>query len=387
MVWRLLCWECGSVGWKVLSIFGTRPEAIKMAPIVKALEGDSRLEPYVLLTGQHSQMLDDVVTLFEIQTWKDLNVMRERQTLPYLTATLVIRLSEAIAELRPDLIIVHGDTTTTLMGALSATYAHIPVAHVEAGLRSHQKFSPFPEEVNRILTDQLADLCFAPTEEARSNLLQSGIGEGRIHVVGNSIVDAVRMALPRLRAPAVMDRIASGSSIVVMTAHRRENWDAGIAVFADALVRLSRKYHELTFVFPVHLNPIVRDTVFGIASGIENVILADPLPYFDFLYMLRQSVVVLSDSGGIQEECVTLHKPMLLLREVTERPEAVKSGWVRLVGKDEDLIVRSFEELATRGFGGPGIDAVNPYGDGTAARQIVSHIAAYLSARPQGDER
>ncbi len=365
---------------KVLSIFGTRPEAIKMAPIVKALEADSRFESHVLLTGQHMQMLDDVVQVFEIAVWRDLNIMKQRQTLPYLTAALVTQISDALTDWQPDLVLVHGDTTTTFMGALAATYAQIPVGHVEAGLRSHRKFSPFPEEVNRMLTDQVSDLCFAPTEEARQNLLHAGINASCIEVVGNSIVDAVQMALPHLRAPDIVSKIRQGSPIVIMTAHRRENWDAGIAIFSDALVKLSGSHPELTFVFPVHLNPVVRETVFGIASGLPNVVLTDPLPYFDFLYMLEHCVAVLSDSGGIQEECVTLHKPMLLLREVTERPEAVTSGLVKLVGQDEALIVSSFEELERNGFAIPGGNLINPYGDGTTAAQILARIDNHLNA-------
>ncbi len=367
---------------KILSIFGTRPEAIKMAPIVKALENDSRFDSYVLLTGQHMQMLDDVVQLFGIRVWRDLNVMKRKQTLPYLTATLATQISDALAELQPDLVLVHGDTTTTFMGALSATYAQIPVGHVEAGLRSHKKFSPFPEEINRILTDQLSDLCFAPTKDAETNLLHDGIDPSRISIVGNSIVDAVHMALPHLAPPAVLSKVPVDRPLVIMTAHRRENWDTGIAIFADALVRLSKTYPELTFVFPVHLNPVVHDTVFGIASGLPNVVLTDPLPYFDFLYMLEHCVAVLSDSGGIQEESVTLHKPMLLLREVTERPEAVASGWVKLVGQDEELIMRSFDELASCKFTlpeGSGNVAANPYGDGTTAQRILDLIERHLN--------
>lgn len=368
----------------ILCIFGTRPEAIKMAPIVKALEADPKFDSHVLLTGQHMQMLDDVVQMFEIPVWRDLKVMKQRQTLSYLTATLATQISDAMAELQPDMVLVHGDTTTTFMGALAATYAKIPVGHVEAGLRSHQKFSPFPEEVNRMLTDQISDLCFAPTEEARQNLLHAGIEASRIDVVGNSIVDAVHMALPHLRAPDIMSRVRPGSPMIIMTAHRRENWDSGIAIFSDALVKLSRLYPELTFVFPVHLNPVVQETVFGIASGLPNVVLTDPLPYFDFLYMLEHCVAVLSDSGGIQEESVTLHKPMLLLREVTERPEAVTSGWVKLVGQDKDLIVSSFEQLVASDFAVLGGGGINPYGDGTTAVQILTRIDDYLNATHSG---
>lgn len=358
-----------------------------MAPVVKAIEADARFDGYVLLTGQHLQMLDDVVQLFGIHIWKDLNVMKQRQTLPYLTATLATQISEALSELCPDMVLVHGDTTTTFMGALAATYAKVPVGHVEAGLRSHQKFSPFPEEVNRILTDQISDMCFAPTEDARQNLLGAGIESDRIDVVGNSIVDAVSMALPRLHAPAIMSRVRPGSKIVIMTAHRRENWDTGIAIFSNALVRISAAHPELTFVFPVHLNPVVRDTVLGIASGLPNVILTDPLPYFDFLYMLERSVAVLSDSGGIQEECVTLHKSMLLLREVTERPEAVSSGWVKLVGQDEELIVSAFEGLVQHGFAASGMDGANPYGDGTTALKILDRIDSYLNTLAEGGKQ
>jgi len=350
-----------------------------MAPIVKALETDARFKSEVLLTGQHMQMLDDVVKMFDIRVWRDLSVMKQRQTLPYLTATLATRISDALVEVEPDMVLVHGDTTTTFMGALMATYAKIPVGHVEAGLRSHKKFSPFPEEVNRMLTDQIADVCFAPTEEARRNLLGVGVDTARINVVGNSIVDAVHMALPHLRAPAVMSKIRPGSPLVIMTAHRRENWDTGIAIFSNALVKLSALHPELTFIFPVHLNPVVRETVFGIASGLPNVVLTDPLPYFDFLYMLENCVAVLSDSGGIQEEAVTLHKPMLLLREVTERPEAVSSGWVSLVGQNEDLIVSSFERLAEKGFAVGDTAGANPYGNGTTAAHILDHLDHYLN--------
>jgi UDP-N-acetylglucosamine 2-epimerase (non-hydrolysing) len=370
---------------RILSIFGTRPEAIKMAPVVHGLEMDARFDSRVLLTGQHLQMLDDVVQLFGMTIWRDLKVMRERQSLPYLTATLVTKLSEAVRELHPDLVLVHGDTTTTLMGALAATYEKVPVAHVEAGLRSYQKYSPFPEEINRRLADQLSDICFAPTAEAGGNLLREGVDSARIHVVGNTIVDAVGMALPLIRPPSVLQGVPGDQPIVVVTAHRRENWDTGIAVFSDALVRLSRKYPGLLFIFPVHLNPVVRETVFNVASGLPNVILTDPMPYFDFLYLLKRAAVVMSDSGGIQEECVTLHKPMLLLRKVTERPEAVASGWVTLVGDDLDQILSSFAALAERGFQGAGNVAANPYGEGTAAQQILEAISAYLCTQEAED--
>jgi UDP-N-acetylglucosamine 2-epimerase (non-hydrolysing) len=370
----------------ILCIFGTRPEAIKMAPVVKALEADARFHSHVLLTGQHMQMLDDVVEMFELRIWRDLAVMKERQTLPYLTAALITQISQAVEELKPDLVLVHGDTTTTFMGALAGVYGKVPVGHVEAGLRSHRKYSPFPEEVNRVLTDQLSDLCFAPTDEARRNLLDAGIGENRISVVGNSIVDAVQLALPHLHPPQVMEQVnLAASPLIVMTAHRRENWDTGIGIFSDALVTLSKRHPEFTFVFPVHLNPVVRDTVFSKASGLGNVILTDPLPYFDFLYLLEHCSAILSDSGGIQEEAVTLHKPMLLLREVTERPEAVASGWVKLVGQDEELILSSFEELARHGFTVLPSAEANPYGNGTTSQQILARINEFLCG-PGGKE-
>ena len=351
-----------------------------MAPVVKALEADARFDSHVLLTGQHMQMLDDVVEMFGLEIWRDLAVMKERQTLPYLTAALITQISQALEELKPDLVLVHGDTTTTFMGALAAVYSKLPVGHVEAGLRSHRKYSPFPEEVNRVLTDQLSDLCFAPTEEARRNLLDSGVEDDHISVVGNSIVDAVQLALPHLRPPQVMEQLnRKAGPLIVMTAHRRENWDTGISIFSDALVTLSRNHPEFTFVFPVHLNPVVRQTVFAKASGLNNVILTDPLPYFDFLYLLEHCSAILSDSGGIQEEAVTLHKPMLLLREVTERPEAVASGWVKLVGQDEGLILSSFEELARHGFSVLPSGEANPYGDGTTSQQILTRINQFFS--------
>lgn len=367
---------------RILSVFGTRPEAIKMAPVVKALERADDVRSAVCVTAQHRQMLDQVLDVFDIRPDYDLDIMAPGQNLADITNRALAGVGDAIKDFRPDRVLVHGDTTTTFAAALAAYYARVPVGHVEAGLRTRDIYAPFPEEINRRLTDVIADKLFAPTETARANLAVEGHPDGSIFVTGNTVIDALLEAVTlldrnhALRA-TIMNRhpfLKEKRRIVLVTGHRRENFGDGFERICNALKRLSRR-DDVEIVYPVHLNPNVQAPVNRILGEASRVHLIEPLGYLEFIHLMQAASIVITDSGGIQEEAPSLGKPVLVMRDVTERPEAVAAGTVRLVGTDEEKIVSECTRLlddqaAYRKMA----QATNPYGDGKAASRIVAEI-------------
>ncbi|NLW17884.1 MAG: UDP-N-acetylglucosamine 2-epimerase (non-hydrolyzing) [Firmicutes bacterium] len=371
---------------KVMTIFGTRPAAIKMAPLVKALEASPHLQAITCVTAQHREMLDQVLELFAITPDYDLDIMRQRQSLNGTLRRALEGLERVFEKERPDLVLVHGDTLTTFAGALAAFYQKTAVGHVEAGLRTFDKYLPFPEEINRRLTGVLADLHFAPTNVARDHLLAEGVSPDIIYVTGNTVIDALRTTVrddytficPELR------QLAPSLRTIVVTLHRRENWGEPIAAACRAIKRLLKAVPDAQVVFAVHLNPIVRETVFDILGGEERVLLVDPLVATDYHNLVARSYLVLSDSGGVQEEAPSLGKPVLVVRTVTERPEAVEAGTVRLVGIEvEDNYQETLNLLTDRSAYEAMAQAKNPYGDGFASQRIVQAIEFYFGKRDQ----
>ncbi len=370
----------------VMVVFGTRPEAIKLAPVVRALRDRSSV--FVCVTGQHRTMLDQVLRVFHIQPDRDLAVMQPNQNLFDLTANVVRALGPVLAEVRPRFVVVQGDTTTTFAAALAAFYAHVPVAHVEAGLRTHDKQRPFPEEVNRRLTSVLADVHFAPTPWARENLLREGVPAERIVVTGNTAIDALLWVAGeldggRLEAalPEPVLRLADRYRLVLVTGHRRESFGAGFERICQALRQIVEQEPEVAIVYPVHLNPNVREPVFRLLGGHPRLLLIDPLEYVAFVALMQRAELILTDSGGIQEEAPSLQKPVLVMREKTERPEGVRAGAAKLVGTDVEAIVGAVSTLlhdsaSYRAMASAG----NPYGDGQAARRIAAEIERRLQA-------
>ncbi len=364
----------------VLVVYGTRPEAIKMAPVVAALHRSEYLKPVVAVTGQHRQMLDQVNALFRIVPSHDLDIIAPRQTLQDITTRALDGVAEVIRAESPDLLLVQGDTTTCFAAALAAFYAQLPVAHLEAGLRTDHRYNPFPEEMNRRLTSQLADLHLAPTPTARKNLLRDGIDDGAVHVTGNTVIDAL-LEVVRQDNPLVDPVLPGlrGRRLVVVTAHRRESWGAPMARTASAVARLARAHPDVAFLLPAHLNPAVREVLLPPLADLENVYVTGPLTYSDMAWALNACTLVLTDSGGVQEEAPGLGKPVLVLRETTERPEAVQAGTVRLVGTDEDLIVESVTGLLANADAYDAMArAVNPYGDGHAAARCVQAMESFF---------
>ena len=375
---------------KVSVIFGTRPEAIKLAPVVLALRKDPRFACEVCVTAQHREMLDQVLEVFGIEPDVDLDLMEREQTLAGLTARAVKKIDGYLARSKSELVLVQGDTTTTFCAALAAFYHHVPVGHVEAGLRTGNPQSPWPEEANRTLTTRLAALHFAPTETNRQNLLREGIDPARILVTGNTVIDALLLALEIVKArppeiPELPEAVvaADGPRLVLITGHRRENFGPGFESICKAIAELARSFPDTAFVYPVHLNPNVRRPVDRIlrSAPAGNVYLIDPLAYLPFVVLMSRSTLILSDSGGVQEEAPSLGKPVLVMRDTTERPEAVVAGTVKLVGTDERTIVEEASRLLTdqaayeamaRGH--------NPYGDGKATGRILSACSEFLSA-------
>lgn len=364
---------------KILSVFGTRPEAIKMAPVVKALAEEPTFDAKVCVTAQHRQMLDQVLELFAIQPDFDLDLMKADQTLGNITGNVLNGMARVFAEWQPDMVLVHGDTTTTLAAALSSYYAKVPVGHVEAGLRTGNKYSPWPEEMNRRLTGALTDVHFTPTEKARENLLHEGIEPECIYVTGNTVIDALLTVEERIRSDAeLLSRLEacfpfldSQKSLVLVTGHRRENFGSGFENICQAIADIARR-DDVQVVYPVHLNPHVQEPVRRILSGMSNVFLLKPQDYLSFVYLLHRCTLVLTDSGGIQEEAPSLGKPVLVMRDTTERPEALEAGTARVVGTDRDRIVSEVCQLlddpqAYRAMS----EAHNPYGNGTAAQSIA----------------
>ena len=372
---------------KVLSIFGTRPEAIKMAPLVKALEADERFESAVCVTAQHREMLDQVLALFSISPKYDLDIMKSGQTLNDVTAEILQRVKPILLEYKPDCVLVHGDTATTFAGSLAAYYEKIPVCHVEAGLRTGDIYSPWPEELNRKLTGTIARYHFAPTQIAEKNLKQEGINEKQIAVTGNTVIDALLYVKKKIEADeefaAALHRkflnIDPNQKVLLVTGHRRENFGRSFEQICTALAQLAKERPSLTIVYPVHLNPNVQEPVKRILSGYPNIKLLQPLDYLPFVYLMMTATLILTDSGGIQEEAPSLGKPVLLMRDTTERPEAVEAGTVKLVGTKTSSIVREVSNLLDDDAAYQNMaNASNPYGDGTATLKICEFLGSKL---------
>lgn len=368
---------------KILLVFGTRPEAIKMAPLVKYLEAQPAFETKVCVTAQHRQMLDQVLGLFGVKPDFDLNLMRPGQDLTDITAGVLQGMREIFAAWRPDAVLVHGDTSTTLAASLAAFYQRIPVGHVEAGLRTGNLYSPWPEEANRKLTSVLAHWHFAPTTASRDNLLAEGVSPETIHVTGNSVIDALLQVRDRIKHDTELQQIFkeqfsfidSAKRLVLVTGHRRENFGGGFERICEALGRIATSREDVEVVYPVHLNPQVQEPVRRLLGGIGNVHLIEPLDYLPFVELMDRSTLILTDSGGIQEEAPSLGKPVLVMRDTTERPEAVAAGTVKLVGTDVNHIVSEVQTLLADGSAYQAMArAHNPYGDGQACQRIAKAL-------------
>ncbi len=366
---------------KVMSVFGTRPEAIKMCPLVKALEADERIESVVCVTAQHREMLDSALEFFGVKPDYDLNIMKRGQTLTGITADVITGLESVLAESKPDIVLVHGDTTTSFAAALAAFYAQIPVGHVEAGLRTYDRYSPFPEEINRNLTTKIATLHFAPTELNRSQLAKENVTEN-VYVTGNTALDAFQYTVTpdyifndeKLRAINF-----ENEKVITVTAHRRENQNGGVENICRAILKLSENHPELRFVYPVHLSPAVRNVVFPLLDNHPRITLTEPVDVADMHNLLSKSYFILSDSGGIQEEAPSFGKPVLVLRTETERPEAAEAGTVKVIGTDTERIIREAETLLCDSAEFDRMaSAKNPYGDGKASLYIIDAIKEYF---------
>lgn len=371
---------------KVLIIFGTRPEAIKMAPVVKGFQAAfPKIQTIVCVTAQHRQMLDQVLKLFDITPEHDLNIMKPGQDLFDITSNILIGLKAVLAAEKPDLVLVHGDTTTTFAASLAAYYAGVPVGHVEAGLRTGNKLAPFPEEINRKLTGAIADLHFAPTDAARQNLLREGVDPSTIFVTGNTVIDALLATTQRLKAQPELSTgfdnqfefLDRSKKLILVTGHRRENFGEGFQNICQALADIACSAPDIEVLYPVHLNPNVRQPVADIlaARQLSNVHLIDPVDYLPFVYLMNRAHLIITDSGGVQEEAPSLGKPVLVMRDTTERPEAVAAGTVKLVGTSRETIVRECLNLLNNPADYQRMSqAHNPYGDGQATQRIVDTV-------------
>lgn len=372
---------------KILLVFGTRPEAIKMAPLVKALQKDTEhFETRVCVTAQHRQMLDQVLEVFGITPEYDLNIMAPNQDLYDITAKVLLGLREVLKDFRPDTVLVHGDTTTSMAASLAAFYMQIPVGHVEAGLRTYNMLSPWPEEMNRQVTDRICNYYFAPTEQSRANLLQENIDAKKIFITGNTVIDALLMAVDIISTTAgVKEKMAKelqekGYTVgdreyILVTGHRRENFGDGFLHICKAIKELAALHPEMDIVYPVHLNPNVQKPVYELLSGLSNVYLISPLDYLPFIYAMQHSTLLLTDSGGVQEEAPSLGKPVLVMRDTTERPEAVEAGTVKLVGTNAEAIVSNVTALLLdKEMYKRMSETHNPYGDGQACERIIAAL-------------
>jgi len=374
---------------KVVTVFGTRPEAIKMAPLVKELEKYDDFDSIVCVTAQHRQMLDQVLEMFDINPDFDLNIMQDRQTLKDITMRALDGLCDVFEKVRPDIVLVHGDTTTTFVASLAAFYNKISVGHVEAGLRTFDKYSPYPEEINRKLTGALAEYHFSPTEVNKTNLLNEGVSEKKIYVTGNTVLDALITTGKKdyIFENKDLARVDfKNKRILTVTAHRRENLGEPLANICRALKVISEKYNDVEIVYPVHLNPVVQETAKSILGCRSNVHLISPIGVSDMHNLMNLSYMVLTDSGGLQEEAPSLGKPVLVLRNETERPEAVKAGTVKIAGTDEDVVAKlAFELLEDKNEYNRMAKAVNPYGDGMASERIAKALLyefGYIHSKP-----
>ena len=380
---------------KVMLVFGTRPEAIKMAPLVKEFQKQpKRVETVVCVTGQHREMLDQVLKIFDIKPDYDLNIMKQGQDLYDVTARVLTGMRDVLKEVKPDVVLVHGDTTTSTAAALAAFYQQIPVGHVEAGLRTHNIYSPWPEEMNRLLTGRLATYHFSPTPLSRNNLIKESINDRNIIVTGNTVIDALYWVVDKIKNNKELDnelesvlskagydvnRLDNGKKLVLITGHRRENFGDGFINMCTAIKDLTIKHPNVDFVYPMHLNPNVRKPVHEVfgedLSGLKNMFFIEPLEYLSFVYLMEKSSIVLTDSGGIQEEAPGLGKPVLVMRDTTERPEALNAGTVKLVGTDYNKIVNEVSSLIDDKAAYEKMSkAVNPYGDGLACGRIVNAL-------------
>ncbi|WAH39317.1 non-hydrolyzing UDP-N-acetylglucosamine 2-epimerase [Alicyclobacillus dauci] len=368
-----------------MTVFGTRPEAVKMAPLVRVLDAHPDIESLVCVTAQHREMLDQVLEVFDVRPDVDLDIMEPNQTLGKITTKAITGLETVFGEKRPDIVLVHGDTTTTFAAALAAFYQQVAIGHVEAGLRTYEKYSPFPEEMNRQLADVLCDLFFAPTDLSATNLLNEGRKSENIFITGNTAIDAMRTTVRENYHHPVLDTMPGGRRLIYMTSHRRENWGEKLENICRAARRIVEAHEDIQLVYPVHLNPTVRDTVFTIMGGHPRIHLLDPLGVVDNHNFMARSTLILTDSGGIQEEAPSLGVPVLVLRDTTERPEGIEAGTLKLVGTDEETIVTeanhllsdkaAYDDMAGR---------KNPYGDGKASERIVQAILHHFgkSDRP-----
>ena len=380
---------------KVMLVFGTRPEAIKMAPLVKEFQKQpKRVETVVCVTGQHREMLDQVLKIFDIKPDYDLNIMKQGQDLYDVTARVLTGMRDVLKEVKPDVVLVHGDSTTSTVAALAAFYQQIPVGHVEAGLRTHNIYSPWPEEMNRLLTGRLATYHFSPTPLSRNNLIKESVDDRNIIVTGNTVIDALYWVVDKIKNNKELDneledilskagydvnRLNNGKKLVLITGHRRENFGDGFINMCTAIKDLTVKYPDLDFVYPMHLNPNVRKPIHEVfgenLSGLKNMFFIEPLEYLSFVYLMEKSSIVLTDSGGIQEEAPGLGKPVLVMRDTTERPEALDAGTVKLVGTDYNKIVNEVSSLIDDKAAYEKMSkAVNPYGDGLACGRIVNAL-------------
>lgn len=382
---------------KILSIFGTRPEAIKMAPLIKELEKHpNHFISRVCVTAQHRLMLDQVLDLFDIQPDYDLNIMQPGQDLFDVTCNVLQGIKKILKAEQPDIVLVHGDTTTSMAASLAAFYCQIPVGHIEAGLRTHNKDSPYPEEINRQITSRIADLHFAPTKTAQENLLTESVSKDSIHITGNTVIDALLMVVNKLQAPQIRTKIeidltsnyptlkhilsphssTTEKRLILVTGHRRENFGDGFETICQALKHISTEHNDVEIIYPVHLNPNVREPVTRILANVPSVHLIDPLDYLQFVYLLDRAYLVITDSGGVQEEAPSLGKPVLVMRDTTERPEAVAAGTVKLVGTSQKKIIKETHTLLTNTAKYKKMSqAHNPYGDGNACSRIVDIIS------------
>ncbi len=379
----------------IMSVFGTRPEAIKMAPLVKELaKHTDRFRSVVCVTGQHRQMLDQVLRIFDIQPDYDLDIMQQGQDLYDVTSRVLLGMRDVLRRARPDIVLVHGDTTTSTAAALAAFYEQIPVGHVEAGLRTHDIYSPWPEEMNRQITGRIATYHFSPTPLSRANLTAEGVADEKIVVTGNTVIDALYMVVDKIKSDESLDaelgnvlreagydpaRLSDGRRMVLITGHRRENFGEGFINMCRAIKRLTERYPEVDFVYPMHLNPNVRKPIHEVfgedLTNLGNMFFIEPLEYLSFVYLMEKADVVLTDSGGIQEEAPGLGKPVLVMRDTTERPEALSAGTVRLVGTDYDRIVGEVSRLLDDESAYEAMSrAVNPYGDGKACGRIIEAL-------------
>ncbi|MFL1471082.1 non-hydrolyzing UDP-N-acetylglucosamine 2-epimerase [Paraclostridium bifermentans] len=363
---------------KVIIVFGTRPEAIKMCPLVKELKSRKNLETIVCVTGQHRQMLDQVLQAFDIKPDYDLSIMKDKQTLFDVTQNILGKMKEVLEEVKPDIVLVHGDTSTTFVTSLAAFYLQIPVGHVEAGLRTYDIYSPFPEEFNRQATGIVAKYHFAPTEVSKQNLLNEGKKENQIYITGNTAIDALKTTVRNNYSHPVLDWIGE-SKLIMLTAHRRENLGEPLKNMFRAIKRIVDEHEDIKVIYPIHMNPVVRSIANEILGNNERIKIIEPLDVLDFHNFLNKSYLILTDSGGIQEEAPSLGKPVLVMRDTTERPEGVKAGTLKLVGTDENVIYESFKMLLTNKDEYEKMsNASNPYGDGFASKKIVDILESNI---------